>query len=145
MDTTPAAYAEAELEQVAHCFAHWRRHRINRTGPLPPVLWQQAASIAARLPVGRVAKRLGVKSATLKQHAMHHCADRPPVATPHAPLPRLDFVEVPPAPMGLPPVGVTQIELSRADGTRLCMQTPIAPLPLEALVRAFVEGRSCSN
>jgi hypothetical protein len=145
MDTTPAAYAEAELEQVAHCFAHWRRHRSNRTGPIPLVLWQQAASIATRLPVGRVAKRLGVKSTTLKQHAMHHRGERPPVAMPPAPMPRLDFVEMPPAPRGLPPMGGTQIELSRTDGTRLCIQTSIAPLPLEALVRAFVEGHACSN
>jgi hypothetical protein len=48
---------------------------------------------------------------------------------------------VPSAPACPPPTGATQIELSRADGTRLCMHTPMSPLALEALVRAFVEGR----
>jgi hypothetical protein len=40
---------------------------------------------------------------------------------------------------------MTQIELSRADGTRLCISTPLATLSLDALVRAFVEGRACCN
>jgi hypothetical protein len=57
----------------------------------------------------------------------------------------LGFVEVPAAPSWPPPTGVLQIELSRADGTRLCIHGPEATLPLEALVRVFVEGRSCCN
>jgi hypothetical protein len=61
-----------------------------------------------------------------------------------APLP-LGFVEVPSVPAGPPPTGTTQIELARADGPRLCIHTPLAPLLLDALVRAFVEGRACCN
>ena len=38
-----------------------------------------------------------------------------------------------------------QLELSRADGTRLCLPAPMSPLLLDTLVRAFVEGRSCCN
>ena len=38
-----------------------------------------------------------------------------------------------------------QIELSRADGTRLCLHAQAATLPFAALVQAFVEGRLCSN
>ena len=70
------------------------------------------------------------------------------MATPHAappavpPMP-LGFVEVPSAPAGPQSTTATQLELSRADGTRLCLQAPRSPLLLDALVRAFVEGRSC--
>jgi hypothetical protein len=69
------------------------------------------------------------------------------MAAPHAaPTRPLGFVEVPSAPASpAQPAGATQLELSRADGTRLCIHTPLAPLQLEALVRAFVEGRSCCN
>ena len=61
-----------------------------------------------------------------------------------APLP-LSFVEVPSVPAGPPPTATPQIELSRADGTRLCLHAPLSPLLLDALVRAFVEGRACCN
>jgi hypothetical protein len=68
------------------------------------------------------------------------------MATPHAPPPRpLGFVEVPSTPADPQPTAATQLELSRADGTRLCLHAPISPLLLDALVRAFVEGRSCCN
>ena len=39
-DTT--RLAEAELEQVAHLFTHWRQHRTTRMAPTPQPLWQQA-------------------------------------------------------------------------------------------------------
>ncbi len=72
------------------------------------------------------------------------------MATRHAsptavPPTSLGFVEVPAAPAWPQPPAATQIELSRADGTRLCISTPASPLPLDAVVRAFVEGRSCCN
>lgn len=67
----------------------------------------------------------------------------PPAAP--APPRALGFVEVPAAPSWPPPTGALQIELARADGTRLCIHGAEATLPLDALVRAFVEGRSCCN
>jgi hypothetical protein len=69
------------------------------------------------------------------------------MAAPHAaPARPLGFVEVPAAPASPgPPAAAIQLELSRADGTRLCLHTPLAPLQLDALVRAFVEGRPCYN
>ena len=36
-------------------------------------------------------------------------------------------------------------ELSRVDGTRLCLPAPMSPLLLDVVIRAFVEGRSCCN
>ena len=97
-------------------------------------------ALAATLPSSRVAKQVrGRLSDLKKQMAARHQA----TAT-LAPLP-LGFVEVPSVPAGPPPTGTTQIELARADGPRLCIHTPLAPLLLDALVRAFVEGRACCN
>jgi hypothetical protein len=97
-------------------------------------------ALAAALPPSRVAKQLRVRLADLnKQIGLRHAA---PAAV--APRP-LGFVEVPPAPPWPQTPPAPEIELSRADGTRLCIHTPALPLPLDAVVRAFVEGRSCCN
>jgi hypothetical protein len=86
--------------------------------------------LAATLPPSRVAKQLRLRLIDLKNQ----------MAIPHAARPRpLGFVEVPSAPAGPQATAVTQIELSRADGTRLFLHTPEAQLPLLALVRAFLE------
>jgi hypothetical protein len=50
-------------------------------------------------------------------------------------------VEVPSAPSWPQPTGTIQIELSRADGTRLCIHGAESTLALEPLVRAFLEVR----
>jgi hypothetical protein len=92
------------------------------------------------LPPARVAQQLRVRFADLKKHmgARH--------ATPLGASPcAAGFVEVPPVPAQPQPPATIQLELSRADGTRLCLQAPAATLPLDAVVRAFVEGRSCGN
>src|SRR5712692_91409 len=62
-----------------------------------------------------------------------------------SPPPRLDFVEVPPTASWPQVAPATQIELHRADGARLYIRYPQSTPPLAALVRAFLEGRSCSN
>jgi hypothetical protein len=46
---------------------------------------------------------------------------------------------VPSAPAWPKPSGATQVELYRVDGTRLCIHAAESTLPLEALVRAFLE------
>ena len=71
--------------------------------------------------------------------ARHHAA---PATV--GPLP-LGFVEVPLASAWPLAPATTQLELSRTDGTRLCIQSPASTLAEDAVVRAFVEGRSCSN
>ena len=129
-------HAEHQLDQLAAQFEHWRQTRTYPGERFPQALWDQAVAVAATLPPARVAKQLRLRLIDLKKQ----------MATPHAappaghPLP-LGFVEVPSAPAEPQPAGMTEIELSRADGTRLCIHTPMAALPLEALVRAFVEGR----
>lgn len=130
-------HAEHQLDQLAGQFEHWRQTRRHPGERFPQALWDQAVALAATLPPSRVAKQLRLRLIDLKKQ----------MAAPHTvPARPLGFVEVPSAPASPgQPAGATQLELSRADGTRLCIHTPLAPLQLDALVRAFVEGRSCCN
>ena len=133
-------HAEHQLDQLAGQFEHWRQTRTYPGERFPQALWDQAVALAATLPPARVAKQLRLRLIDLKkQMATSH------TAPPAVPARLLDFVEVPSAPAGSQPTVTTQLELSRADGTRLCLHTPLSPLLLDALVRAFVEGRSCCN
>jgi len=129
-------HAEHQLDQLAGQFEHWRQIRTHPGERFPQALWDHAVALAATLPPSRVAKQLRLRLTDLKKQ----------MAPPHAasPLP-LGFVEGPSAPAGPQPTTVTQLELSRADGTRLCLHTPMSPLLLDTVVRAFVEGRSCCN
>jgi hypothetical protein len=128
-------HAEHQLDQLAGQFEHWRQTRTHPGERFPQALWDQAVALAATLPPSRVAKQLRLRLIDLKkQMATAHVA---PPAVPPRPL---GFVEVPSAPAGPPPTAATQIELSRADGTRLCLHAPEAQLPLLAIVRAFLEA-----
>ena len=140
MTITTPLHVDHQLDQLAAQFAHWRQTRTHPYGRIPQALWDHAVALAATLPPSRVAKQVRVRLMDLKKQM----ATRHEAPTAVSPLP-LGFVEVPSVPSGPQPTGATQIELSRADGTRLCIHTPMATLPLEALVRAFVEGRSCCN
>ena len=129
-------HAEHQLDHLAGQFEHWRQTRTYPGERFPQALWDHAVALASALPPSRVAKQLRLRLTDLKKQ----------MATPPAASPRpLGFVEVPSAPAGLQPTAVPQLELSRADGTRLCLHTPMSPLLLDALVRAFVEGRACCN
>jgi hypothetical protein len=129
-------HAEHQLDQWAAQFAHWRQTRTHPGERFPQALWDQAVALASALPPSRVAKQLRLRLTDLKKQ----------MAAPHAaPSLPLGFVEVPSAPARPQPAVATQLELSRADGTRLCIHTPLATVQLEALVRAFVEGRLCCN
>ena len=112
-------HADHQLDQLAGQFAHWRQTRTHPYERIPHELWDQAVALAAALPPSRVAKQLRLRLADLKkQMAARHAA-----TAAMSPLP-LGFVEVPPAPAWPPPPATTQIELHRADGTRLCIHAP---------------------
>ena len=133
-------HAEHQLDQLAGQFAHWRQTRPHPHSQMPPELWAHAVALTAVVPPSRVAKQLRLRLADLKkQIATRHAA---PTAMPPT---ALGFVEVPPAPPQAQATPMIQLELSRAAGTRLCRHTPAAMLPLDAVVRAFVEGSSCSS
>jgi len=140
MEIQTPLHADHQLDQLAGQFAHWRQTRTHPSERIPQPFWEQAVALAAALPPSRVAKQLRLRLADLKkQMARRHA---PPTAL--GPLP-MGFVEVPPIPAWPPSTAAIQLELSRTDGTRLCIHTPASTLPLDAVVRAFVEGRSCSN
>jgi hypothetical protein len=121
---------------LAGQFEHWRQTRTHPSERFPHALWDQAVALAATLPPSRVAKQLRLRLIDLKKQ----------MAAPRvAPSLPLGFVEVPSAPAAPQPAVATQLELSRADGTRLCLHTPLSSLLLDAVVRAFVEGRLCCN
>ena len=130
-------HAEHQLDQLAGQFAHWRQTRTHPHSPIPPELWAPAVALAAIVPPSRVAKQLRLRLADLKKQIATRQAV-PPVV-PHPPT-SLGFVEVPPAPARAQATPTIQLELSRPDGTRLCLHAPAALLPLDTVVRAFVEG-----
>ena len=57
MKNEAEVYAEAELEQVAHGFDHWRHPRTHRAAPILPPLWHQAIPLTTKVPRLLVAKR----------------------------------------------------------------------------------------
>jgi len=133
-------HAEHQLDQLAGQFAHWRQTRPHPHSQIPPELWAHAVALTAVVPPSRVAKQLRLGLADLKKQMGTRQASLltgPPLS--------MGFVEVPPVPAGPQAPATIQLELSRADGTRLCLHAPAATLPLEAIVRAFVEGRACCN
>ena len=89
------------------------------------------------MPPARVAKQLRLRLTDLKKQM----ATAPPAAPVTPPPISLGFVEVPAAPSWPQPAAAIPIELSRTDGTRLCIHCAASALPLEAVVRAFVEAR----
>ncbi|SRR5216683_1463416 len=135
MEITTPIHADHQLDQLAGQFAHWRQTRPHPYAPIPPALWEHAVALAAVLPPARVAQQLRVRLADLKKQMAARQASSTVV-----PPASLGFVEVPPAPARSQATPTIQLELSRADGTRLCLHAPVATLPLDALIRAFVEG-----
>ena len=131
-------HAEHELDHLAAQFEHWRQTRTHSGERFPHALWDQAVALASALPPSRVAKQLRLRLTDLKKQM----ATAPPAAPVPPPPIALGFVEVPTAPSWpQPPATAIPIELSRPDGTRLCLHCPAAALPLEAVVRAFIEAR----
>ena len=135
MQTETPLHVEHQLDQLAGQFEHWRQTRTHSSARFPQALWDQAVALASVLSPPRVAKQLRLRLTDLKkQMATPHAA---PALAPPRPL---DFVEVPAVPSWSPSTGTLQIELSRADGTRLCIHGAEATVPLAPLVRAFLEG-----
>ena len=134
MKTIAPAQAEQQLTQVADLFDEWRQTRTTRAAPIPQYLWEQAIALTAMFPMTRVATRLRVSGGELKKRcAAHHATQSAPTST------ALDFVDVTATPVWPPLTAGTEIELSRADGTRLRAHTHEPQPPLVALVRTFLE------
>ena len=128
-------HAEHQLDQLAGQFARWRQTRTHPNHRIPPELWEHSAALTALVPPSRVAKQLRLRLADLK-HQMATRQASPPALPPTT----LGFVEVPRPPVRPQVPSTIQVEVRRADGTRLCIHAPESSLPLDALVRTFVEG-----
>jgi len=140
MKTIPPAHAEHQLTAVADRFDEWRQTRTTRGEPIPQHLWEQAIALTTMFAITRVATRLRVSGGELKKRcAAHHAARSAPTSV------ALGFVEVTAAPVWPLPASGTEIELHRADGTRLRIHSHEPHLPLATLVRTFLETPGCSN
>ena len=127
-------HTDHQLDQLAGQFAHWRRTRSHPAERIPQRLWDQATALARVVPYSRVAQHVRVSPSDLKKHmATPHDARLAAFPTP----PR--FVEVPPMPAWPPATQAMEIELKRPDGARLRLRCPESPLPVAALLRAFLE------
>jgi len=135
MKSIPPAQAEHQLTQVADRFDAWRQTRTTRAEPIPHDLWEQAIALTAQFPLTRVARRIRVSGGELKKRCAAHHAARSPLVS----IAALSFVEVPATPIWSRPTAGTEIELSRADGTRLRIHSHEPQPPLVALVRTFLE------
>ena len=136
MDQKFRSQAEQELTALIHRFDHWRQTRVTRREPIPDPLWEQAISLTSDLPLSRVAKRLRLNRQELKRR----CAAAMAVASPVlAEPPPPDFIEVNAASSWLETASVMELEMERADGTRLRLAYREAQPPVVALVRAFLE------
>ena len=128
------AHTEHQLAQVADRFDAWRQARTTRAEPIPPDLWEQAIALTAMFPLTRVARRIRVSGGELKKRcAAHRATQAAPTST------ALGFVEVTTTPVWECPTEGTEIELHRADGTRLRIYSHAPQPPLVALVRTFLE------
>jgi hypothetical protein len=140
MKTTPPAQAEHQLTHVADRFDTWRQTRTTRAEPIPQHLWEQAIALTAMFPMTHVARRLRVSGGELKKRCAAHHAARSGLAST-----ALGFVEVSAASVWPTLTAGTEIELSRADGTRMRIHTHEPQPPLVALVRTFLETPGCSR
>ena len=135
MNIQTPLHTDHQLDQLAGQFEHWRQNRSHPCERIPQGLWEQAAALAMVLPYSRVAKHLRLSPSDLKHHLLAQQKTPSPVLAP-----ALSFVEVPPAPEHPTGRPATEIELQRPDGARLRLSCGESPLPLAALVRAFLEA-----
>jgi hypothetical protein len=135
MNIETPLHTDHQLDQLAGQFEHWRQHRSHPSERIPQALWDQATTLATVLPYSRVAKHLRLSPSDLKKQML----DQQEESTPPVPAPALGFVEVPLPPEHTMP---TEVELERADGTRLRLRSCESTLPLAALVRTFLEASS---
>ena len=118
------------LQQVRRRIDVWRWTRLKRS-PMPEELWAQAARLAQRLGVWRVARDLGLCYESLKRRVEEKASRKEPGA--------VRFVEV----QGADLIGVasgdgTVVELHATDGTRMRVRLGGgAQVDIMALVAAF--------
>ena len=132
MTLLPSAQVEEHLSHVAQQFAHWRHNRTTPRGRIPKPLWAQAIALTQQLPLTRVAKQLGLIPQVLKRRRDETGAlAMPPPCAPH-------FVEVQSPAWRTP---TAEVEVQRADGTRLRVTYRDSTPALVPLLQTFLETR----
>ena len=134
MSRLPLAQVEEHLHHVTQQFAQWRASRTTPRGRIPQPLWAQAIALTEHLPLTRVAQQLGLTPQVLKRRgeAMRTVALAPPASCPP------DFVEVQ-APAWL--ASTAEVEVQRADGSRLRISYSDSVPALVPLLQTFLETR----
>ena len=127
------AQAEEALTHLTHHFAQWRQSRRTSRGRIPQELWAQAVALTATLSITRVAHQLGLTSHALKHRRAALTGTTTSLSSVQAP----QFVEV--ARAWRSPT--TEVEIQRADGTRLRITYSDASPALVPLVQTFLEFR----
>ena len=134
MTRLPLAQVEEHLHHVTQQFAQWRASRATPRGRIPQPLWAQAIALTQHLPLTRVAKQLGLTPQVLKRRRE---ATRTGAVSPPAPYPP-HFVEVQ-APAWR--TSTAEVEVQRADGTRLRIISSDSVPALVPLLQTFLETR----
>lgn len=134
MTQLPLAQVEEHLQHVTRQFAQWRASRPTSRGRIPQPLWTQAIALTAHLPLTRVAKQLGLTPQVLKRR---RDATRPGAVAPPAPCPS-HFVEVQTPAWR---TSTAEVEVQRADGTRLRITYSDSLPALVPLLQTFLETR----
>ena len=121
---------------------NWRNSLITgvSTAPPAPNVFPATMGTSSCLNSG-VAIVAGRKCLRISWRDLHqHCVAQDITSTAEAPPAAQGFVELPIAPLSwsLPPLSAA-VELHRADGARMRIQTHSSQLPLERLVKTFLE------
>jgi hypothetical protein len=129
-------------ERLAHLrgrVEHWRRTRTKH-GPMPEVLWGEAASLARRLGICPVSRALGIGYDSLQQRVAQGGGARLAAASATG---SVQFVELSGAEVAAKTSTTgAVVELVSTDGVRLTMRLPVgAEVDVAAVVAAF-RGRS---
>jgi hypothetical protein len=137
MSRLPTLRADQELDELAKRFEHWRATRLSKREPIPQPLWDEAAGLSRRRPISSVAKTLRLSAGELKRQR-ERLDGLPSVGRAQA-VPASTAVFVPVmAPEDISVPGA-EIEVHRADGTRLCIRYP-ERAPVVEVLRAFLAG-----
>jgi hypothetical protein len=128
------AQVEEHLSHVTQQFAQWRASRTTPRGRIPNPLWAQAIALTQQLPLTRVAKQLGLTPQVLKRRR----EETRTVAVPPSSPCTSPFVEVQSPAWRL---SAAEVEVQRADGTRLRITYSDSVPVLVPLLQTFLETR----
>lgn len=127
----------ASLVPLAEKFATFRRERPSRRSPIPRSLWDEVVAMTADLPPAPVARFLKIDLGNLKSHVARNVQSKSKAG---GKLKSRDAVRVAPVVFsGAPTSGVPALEVTRADGSRLSLQS-VTPDIIGIVMSQFLVG-----